>query len=226
MTSPQKQGHSRDNVTPETMSSQNHLTPGTTSTTAQPADAQQPVPGVGAGPLGPPLCRCNPDTGSLLAASPTCSCAQLTPPPRTLHPAPAAVTPDSLHCRVQQVELAPALVAGPDATVTPQTLHGHRVALLKSGHFVGILAHDQAGVVLEGRTGGRGRSEQPPDIPASVSSEALLHAFAHGGSGGSVAAECCPSTRGSRETSSRGPWPLCTEASCLQGPPFLTALVP
>ena len=79
-----------------------------------------------------------------------------------LGPTPAPPrAPHSLHGRVQQVKLPATLITGPDAGVPPQPLHGHGAALLESGHFVGVLAHDQTGVVL----GREGRGES--DIPAS-----------------------------------------------------------
>lgn len=57
------------------------------------------------------------------------------------------------------MELASSLITGTDASVPPQPLHGHGVALLEGGHFVGVLTHDQAGVVL-GREGQMRGSEQ------------------------------------------------------------------
>lgn len=99
--------------------------------------------------LGPVCPRAIPGRSSSLAASQLCLA------PHSCRPR----DPDSLHSRIEQVELPAALVAGPDASVPPQPLHGHGVALLESGHFVGVLAHDQTGIVL-GRDA-RGASGQP-----------------------------------------------------------------
>lgn len=77
-------------------------------------------------------------------------------PTRPLATPPCALTPrplspqilDSLHRGVQQVEFTPALVACADARVPPQVLHGHCIWLLERAHFVGVLGHHQAGVLL------------------------------------------------------------------------------
>lgn len=152
---PQEQCHPRDRITLE-----HDYSTASPCLTACPHSGSRPLDRVRS-----PLSRCGPGTGSPLtvsqpAAEPSARLAPAPPLPHAYHPQ----TPDSLHCRVKQVELATALIAGPDAGVPPQPLHGHRIALFKSGHFVGVLAHDQAGVELEGQTE---LVRRPPDNPAS-----------------------------------------------------------
>lgn len=153
--------------------SRNDLTPGTMS------------PG-GQGPLGgrPPHSQPEPDSTSPWGAWPAWGPSVQARPgtwvsadlvlPATVRSAHGERTPDSLHRGVKQVELAAALVARLDAGVRPQPLHGHRVALLEGGHFVGVLAHDQAGMVLEGRTemvrAASGHPREPPSPPFPAAS--------------------------------------------------------
>lgn len=128
-------------ITPGMMSLQVSAPPGMTSLWSKTIHSQPTPPHVPHQEpmsLGPVCPRAIPRRSSSLAAS------QLCPAPHTCRP----WAPDSLHGRVEQVELSAALIAGPDAGVPPQPLHGHGVALLESGHFVRVLAHDQTGIVL------------------------------------------------------------------------------